>query len=1146
MHKKIYLMPFFLLLWFANQAQKKYPSTLLWRISGKGLKQPSYLFGTMHLQDRRIFHFGDSVYHAIEKTEGFAMEINPNEALDSMFTELNKKDTSVPISKVLSKKEYEKYAKKLEKKFDMPASQITIKKLAAEKTSIMYRFKKPDDMSTVVDLYLYGIAGRLGKWTGGVEEIGNHFSVLDELGKDFKISDLFIPEDSLKAGLEWMVKKYSAQDLDAIEKYSGSYDTATTDKLLTGRNKKMMIAMDSLMQLRSMFFAVGVAHLPGKDGLLELVKENGFTVEPVFSSRKIAPEQYSYPDDNSVWQTLDKPMYSIEMPGKASPFNINKGMDDAMIYADLVTNVFYLTGTVKDLSGLNPDSAMLLFAKNMGRKVKVLKKSPVTSGKIKGIDVLIADSDKGIFFQMNLFFYNNIIHIAVAGSEVKERLEKTSVKKFFSSFKVKEWELVQKKKELYMVKDSLHAFLINFPSKPEDGSLEVADSTLTAFRYYLWDENELAFYQVVVYNLKKGFYLSLSDTGYFNLLVRNYQNNKQFTVKDTSFTKMHGWPAMIVKLEQKEETTGKLMQYTAMMISRGNRSYLLLRGGYNEIDSSSKLFFNSFKPLIPDSSQWHTYTSTDSLFTTWLPEKPELKGEEKRLYLAYDRFSSNSFYVEKSPLPKYYWKESDSAFWEEKFKMLKNLYDTAVEVNYFSNAGSNGIEYIHHLPGKYMIQHGRMLLNGDTLFTLFTALPEIEATHPQYNSFFNNFRFNKIYPSSVTADKSVLLLNDLSSKDTSVFEAAREALSDAPFTDKHTPLLKDALTKNYIYDDAQNYSLANEEILNKLSDLCKDSCTSFYFATYQNLRPSFEKLKYPLIAQLAKIKTEASFAILKQLLLNNPPSAGNVYPLIYALRDSLQLTSRLFPDILEKSNDSIFGMPLMYIARGVIDSGYVKKEILNGYEDKILQLSAFRLKEHKKNEDSYNAYEDDLIEMLERLATPSSIAQIRKFLGVENIYIKKQATLSLLKLKQNVPAAEIQKIAADKSYRHSFYVELKKIKQEKLFPVAYRTQAAMAESLLFSYAQEYYDDTEAAVSPLGERLVKYKGKQIRVYLFKVTYEYEEEKESYLGICGPFSLNKLSLDTEDECTGIYDDKPFSAKQIDVYLKKYLKQLEEEED
>src|SRR5687767_15149840 len=54
-------------------------NSLLWKISGKGLTRPSYLYGTMHLHDKRVFHFSDSVASAFESADAFAMEIILND-----------------------------------------------------------------------------------------------------------------------------------------------------------------------------------------------------------------------------------------------------------------------------------------------------------------------------------------------------------------------------------------------------------------------------------------------------------------------------------------------------------------------------------------------------------------------------------------------------------------------------------------------------------------------------------------------------------------------------------------------------------------------------------------------------------------------------------------------------------------------------------------------------------------------------------------------------------------------------------------------------------------------------------------------------------------------------------------------------------
>src|SRR3954470_18357498 len=52
---------------------KNYPS-LLWEISGNGLSRPSYLFGTMHVSSKMVFHLSDSFYLGIKNTDVVALE----------------------------------------------------------------------------------------------------------------------------------------------------------------------------------------------------------------------------------------------------------------------------------------------------------------------------------------------------------------------------------------------------------------------------------------------------------------------------------------------------------------------------------------------------------------------------------------------------------------------------------------------------------------------------------------------------------------------------------------------------------------------------------------------------------------------------------------------------------------------------------------------------------------------------------------------------------------------------------------------------------------------------------------------------------------------------------------------------------------
>src|SRR5438552_11354938 len=59
-----------------TEIAKKYPS-LFWEITGNGLSRPSYLFGTMHISSKMVFHLPDSFYLGIKKVDVVALETNP-------------------------------------------------------------------------------------------------------------------------------------------------------------------------------------------------------------------------------------------------------------------------------------------------------------------------------------------------------------------------------------------------------------------------------------------------------------------------------------------------------------------------------------------------------------------------------------------------------------------------------------------------------------------------------------------------------------------------------------------------------------------------------------------------------------------------------------------------------------------------------------------------------------------------------------------------------------------------------------------------------------------------------------------------------------------------------------------------------------
>lgn len=276
--------------------------TFLWRISGNGLSKPSFLYGTVHLTDRKLFYFSDSLYRYLEQAEGFNIEIDADTLINASVRNWTKNDNGRLVKSLLNKKEYDRYADGLSKTLGKPADKITTRDLWIAKNRKTVTAYKKGDMQTIMDLYLYGLARKQGKTVGGIEDIEDQMEMIDDL---FDKTDVaYVTSDvSPEIGVvERMRQLYINEDLDGIRLLmEGSGNQRFNDIVLKKRNHKMAARMDSLARQRSSFFAVGVGHLPGDTGVIALLKKKGYAVDPVFSSKKISPEKYSYTTVERPW-----------------------------------------------------------------------------------------------------------------------------------------------------------------------------------------------------------------------------------------------------------------------------------------------------------------------------------------------------------------------------------------------------------------------------------------------------------------------------------------------------------------------------------------------------------------------------------------------------------------------------------------------------------------------------------------------------------------------------------------------------------------------------------------------------------------------------------------------------------------------------
>lgn len=1124
--------------------QQKWPNTLLWRISGKGLQKPSYLYGTMHLQDKRLFQFSDSLYTALEQVEGFALEIDFNEFMDSIFSASfrNAEERMLEDGEEvkIDKKKIDKSVDSILKMLNIKSDKITKKDLKKIREYRTNKLLQQGEMPTIVDGYLYGLAWRHNKWIGGIEDVSDQLHLRDELGGDLSPEEVFQPEKVLRQSLEEMISIYIKKDLQSLADYiDGKYSKDYVEKLLTQRNKKMARRMDSLSKLRTMFFAVGAAHLPGDEGVISLLRKKGFMVEPVFSPQSLSPEEYSGKLSAIPWKKIDdNEFYTVEMPGQPSEYNIFGEAAKMKVFFDLTTMTFYMSGhTIGGDNNLDKNFANM--SERMGGN----------AGKIKTKDVSVGDliGREGNFdipqasFRVRLMQKKNILYILMVGSTKKSNLNTKEVDKFFTSFHPK--EILPKDKKWTEFTIPGKGFTVKVPGNPKaakaiDKRAEGTEWTFTT--YDMADLDKGLYYLIQIRDINPGYFLE-GDSTYFKIYRDNIAGKLQKLLKGEQFY-YQGWPAFKIKVQEQENII-----YEIFNVVRGNRVYCLIAGGASNADFSDiDKVFNSLnlQPYAP--SAWEKQSSEG--FTTTAPsliknmerDSLEIEAPNRQHLASYDENEVMSYEIFKDPLTSYYWIKNDSIFFEARVLSYKGYADSIVQRQNTYNGNLKGVDIVIKKPENNTLKKVRMFVNGDTLYTLLAFVPKQYINNQNIQKFFDDFRISNEIQPTIYTNKSKQLFEALKAKDSAAFEKAYSVLSSVEFSKEDLPVLHTALTEDYIKTE-NTYVSVNNKIATALEELADASTVQFVSDNYAKLNGEKEELKYTVLQVLANIKTEESYHLLKKLLLTSLPKKGKDYGLSYKLKDSLELTKILYPEILRLSGDSTFNEIFVDVTNVMFDSSMISINDVLPYKNNFLSQARRSLKMLKQNEENYWWSYWGWINFIGKFNDKEANDLLQEFLKLKDISIRYSAAIALLKNGQMISTTEVEKFAADNDYRKDLYEELKKLNKLKLFPPKYATQIKIAESELYQNVTD--EDPPSAIIYIGERTADFMGKKQKFYLFKVTFGEEDYKSSYLGITGPYSISSKEIITSSGASGAYWDKEYDKLKIEKHFKKYLADTEE---
>ncbi len=265
-------------------------NSLLWEITGNGLTKPSYLFGTIHIIGADDFFLSDVTKDLLSKADVFITEVEINN-----LAGMNPMDMMIPgdssLSDFMTDEQYKKVKSfyKEELNMDEAIFELTLSRMLPIMIQQQITVAAFGDQTKSYEMELIKLAKKNKIENKGLESLGFQVGVFKSIPLDEQVTMLLRSVDSLDQSLEElneMISLYKKQDINGLAKLINESESSkellnNKDEFLTDRNARWIPKIDSMVQDQSCFIAVGAAHLPEKEGVIELLKAKGYELKPV-------------------------------------------------------------------------------------------------------------------------------------------------------------------------------------------------------------------------------------------------------------------------------------------------------------------------------------------------------------------------------------------------------------------------------------------------------------------------------------------------------------------------------------------------------------------------------------------------------------------------------------------------------------------------------------------------------------------------------------------------------------------------------------------------------------------------------------------------------------------------------------------------
>ena len=260
---------------------------VFWSIQKNG-EPAGYLLGTIHSEDPRVLDFSEDFLGKLKDNKIFAMELVPDLPTLARLTEYMHYPAGTTLESVIGVERFNALSSALSA-YKVPAEFISRMKPWA---AMMTLSTPPPETGFFMDLSLSLRASGSGLEVVGLETLEQQLSFLEEMPMAMQLSllDQAIAEyaqvdeahdEMVNAYLEnnlVQLQALSDEQLEAVGKTASDY---FLESGIHARNIRMANSLLPLIADNTVFIAVGALHLPGKDGLLNLLRQNGFELNPL-------------------------------------------------------------------------------------------------------------------------------------------------------------------------------------------------------------------------------------------------------------------------------------------------------------------------------------------------------------------------------------------------------------------------------------------------------------------------------------------------------------------------------------------------------------------------------------------------------------------------------------------------------------------------------------------------------------------------------------------------------------------------------------------------------------------------------------------------------------------------------------------------